>query len=142
MARTLAPDVRALLKEDVLFHAADLIARGLEPTPCALHRRLPVASCTTLRDLRDELRGEGRLVWRPGTAWGWLEWLVDPEPVEPPAAVQSRLRRRIAAVKAASQETARGRRRNRTVHARYDDRSVEELAAGARMYRDPFPGED
>lgn len=62
---------RASLKEAVLYHCADLIAHGREPYSRALQQRLPGHYRTTLTRLREELRAEGRLVWRPGAAEVW-----------------------------------------------------------------------
>jgi hypothetical protein len=56
---------RAELKERVLFESCDLIAAGKPPSEPNLMIRLPGASGTVLMTLRDELRGEGRLIYDP-----------------------------------------------------------------------------
>jgi hypothetical protein len=54
---------RAELKEAVLFHACDLIARDEPPSDHRLYRRLPGHGKYTLAELREELIEEGRLVY-------------------------------------------------------------------------------
>jgi hypothetical protein len=61
----LTPIARAELKEHVLFEACDLIAAGLPPSEPHLASRMPGPSGTVLIALRDELRGEGRLIYDP-----------------------------------------------------------------------------
>jgi hypothetical protein len=56
---------RADLKEQVLFQACDLIAAGRRPSEPNLSLRLPGHPGTMLMTLRDELRGEGRLIYDP-----------------------------------------------------------------------------
>lgn len=142
------PAIRAALKTRVAGVARELVRQGVIPSEARLHRRMPEASATLLRVLRDELRDEGaiptwdHLLQRGGHGPFGRVGLSDNgllgETEEERDAIQ------IAAAEIAIERYRADRRRRRhvTEGSRWDGRSVEDLAARTRVYRNPFLTEE